>query len=607
MNNPAGFGSMMIRNLRNPADYKKAVMTQDELLRIAIANDSNIARARKDLQLGVPPPIPQANLLTAEQLALDVGKQEGDALRGLLDMGFTYDEASQIVAKLNPDQIVKFNASYPAVSKEFANKYNVSLITPTFMIDYLQKFFEELDASKGVASAYGLGYVKDKFDELIDTTNELKAVIPTTDQIRGLMITMERRFDEIPDIVRRPIMERLQLLDQLLPDSQLYARLDELQREDQALAYKLNQELQNSLQGLPSREQVERTLMDLADRRVGEQDALRRIEMVVDSLDQDQLLRLQEIKGLIQSVEAQQSRVFGLVEGQVVGAKDFSLGSRGELDITFGLLGDNKTIVQVLSDGKLLKMDKPKLDKVNKDINAQTGSNPGFTMRNLQQILRTESDTTLVMAINSNEYSKEEGQFEDSALSGNTTLPSVSTGTAMTPFKSGKGLAKVPKRKVATGISTKKEPPYRQLGKYVIHWKQLNDNDMLNVKYKSLGRIPQFKPVPVSDVFKEYVVDVLETGKHNQRHYEQVPIEERKMWEKIVSGAGLGNTLKIKKTISNNDKDDMERFEMLKGQYLAGNNNVSVIRELRRFVVKFLSEGKLKRNQALDLLLELSV
>ena len=418
---------------------------------------------------------------------------------------------------------------------------------------------------------------------------------------------MERRFDEIPDIVRRPIMERLQLLDQLLPDSQLYARLDELQREDQALAYKLNQELQNSLQGLPSREQVERTLMDLADRRVGEQDALRRIEMVVDSLDQDQLLRLQEIKGLIQSVEAQQSRVFGLVEGQVVGAKDFSLGSRGELDITFGLLGDNKTIVQVLSDGKLLKMDKPKLDKVNKDINAQTGSNPGFTMRNLQQILRTESDTTLVMAINSNEYSKEEGQFEDSALSGNTTLPSVSTGTAMTPFKSGRGLAKVPKRKVATGISTKKEPPYRQLGKYVIHWKQLNDNDMLNVKYKSLGRIPQFKPVPVSDVFKEYVVDVLETGKHNQRHYEQVPIEERKMWEKIVSGAGLGNTLKIKKTISNNDKDDMERFEMLKGQYLAGNNNVSVIRELRRFVVKFLSEGKLKRNQALDLLLELSV
>jgi predicted translin family RNA/ssDNA-binding protein len=65
--------------------------------------------------------------------------------------------------------------------------------------------------------------------------------------------------------------------------------------------------------------------------------------------------------------------------------------------------------------------------------------------------------------------------------------------------------------------------------------------------------------------------------------------------------------LKIKKTITDGDKEDMERFEMLKGQYISGNNSPSVIRELRRFVVRFLSEGKLKRNQALDLLLELSV
>ena len=133
------------------------------------------------------------------------------------------------------------------------------------------------------------------------------------------------------------------------------------------------------------------------------------------------------------------------------------------------------------------------------------------------------------------------------------------------------------------------------------------DNDMLNVKYKSLGRIPQFKPIPISDSFKEYIIDVLDTGKHNDKNYKHIPVEERKIWEKVVSGAGLGDVLKIKKTITDGDKEDMERFEMLKGQYISGNNSPSVIRELRRFVVRFLSEGKLKRNQALDLLLELSV
>ena len=63
-----------------------------------------------------------------------------------------------------------------------------------------------------------------------------------------------------------------------------------------------------------------------------------------------------------------------------------------------------------------------------------------------------------------------------------------------------------------------------------------------------LGRIPQFKPIPVSDIFKEYLIDVMNGGKHNQRHHENIPVEERKIWEKIVNGAGLAEHLKIKKS-----------------------------------------------------------
>ena len=195
-----------------------------------------------------------------------------------------------------------------------------------------------------------------------------------------------------------------------------------------------------------------------------------------------------------------------------------------------------------------------------------------------------------------------------SASSMTTREPVSKSGTGIAgKLKASKVKVKVPKMKIASGIADKKLPPYRQLGKYVIHNKQLQDNDILNVKYKSLGRIPQFKPIPVSDIFKEYLNDVLDSGKHNARVYDSVPTEERKVWEKIVQGAGLSDTLKIKKTITNGEQDDLERFEMLKGQYIAGNNNPAVIRELRRFVVKFLSDGRLKRNQALDLLLELSV
>jgi hypothetical protein len=267
MNSSAGYGGMMIRNLRTPADYDKAVMTQDQLLKIAIANDSNIARARRDIRLGVPPPVPEANLKTAEELALDTGKQESDAMRNILDLGFTYDEASTIVSQLKPDDLFKLNMSYPSIKQQFSTKYDVKLVTPTFFIEFLKKFIEELDASKGVASAYGLGYVRDKFDELIDTTNELKAVVPTKNQILGLENAMKIRFAEVSTAITEPIIERLGMLEALLPDERLYARLDEIERDDPALAYKLNQELQNSIQGLPTRDQFEMLLNDIQSNR----------------------------------------------------------------------------------------------------------------------------------------------------------------------------------------------------------------------------------------------------------------------------------------------------------------------------------------------------
>ncbi len=605
----------MIRNLRRPTDYAKAVMTQDELLRIAVSNDANIARARRDIRLGVPPPVPAENLKTAEELMLDVGKQESDVLRNILDLGFTYDEAATIVARLTQDQMFKINRTYPALKKEFESRYDVKLITPSFFMDYVSKYLEELDASRGVSSAYGLGYIKDKFDELIDTTNELKAVIPTKNQMKGLRQVINERFSELPGIIINPIMARVDILDDLLPDGRVYQMLDQIQREDQAHAYRLNQELQNALQGLPSRDQVERTLMELEDRRIGNADGLKRIEDIVNDMDATQTQQLSNIIALINQTNAQISSV-NFVDGDVVASTIVLLGAD---NVGFGILGDNKTIVQITSTGDLIKMSKPKLDEINRIVSAQGFTNPKLTMKGLKQTIQMGNQAQLTDQINRGEYSTAISSFEGTTGEDisidyrNPRTSSKPSGTLETfGFKkSGTGIAprkvKLPKTKVQGGIIQEKKAPYRQLGKYVIHYKQLMDNDMLNVKYKSLGRIPQFKPIPISDNFKEYICDVLDSGKHNDKQYKHIPVEERKVWEKIVSGAGLGDVLKIKKTISDGDKDDMERFEMLKGQYISGNNSPSVIRELRRFVVRFLSEGKLKRNQALDLLLELSI
>lgn len=115
---------------------------------------------------------------------------------------------------------------------------------------------------------------------MIDTTNELKAVIPTKNQILGLENAMKIRFAEVSTAITEPIIERLGMLEALLPDESLYSRLDDIAKDDPTLAYKLNQELQNSIQGLPTRDQMEMLLNDIQSNRFTDADKLKKWRIV---------------------------------------------------------------------------------------------------------------------------------------------------------------------------------------------------------------------------------------------------------------------------------------------------------------------------------------
>jgi hypothetical protein len=98
----SGTGSLLIRNLQKPSDYSKAVMTQDELLRIAIANDANVAQARQGFQRGEVQALTPQQLKSPAELQADQALQERTALYNLLRL-FQYREASAVIAELTPD------------------------------------------------------------------------------------------------------------------------------------------------------------------------------------------------------------------------------------------------------------------------------------------------------------------------------------------------------------------------------------------------------------------------------------------------------------------------------------------------------------------------
>jgi hypothetical protein len=163
------------------------------------------------------------------------------------------------------------------------------------------------------------------------------------------------------------------------------------------------------------------------------------------------------------------------------------------------------------------------------------------------------------------------------------------------------------KLKIGRGLSVKQEPTFQEYGKYVIHIPMLMHNDLLNLKYKSLGPIPKFKNhVAVSDIFKDFLLDVLSTGKPNKHMYSQIESNERKLFEEISIGAGVWQNFNMKRTTTNTDEDESKRFEILRGEILAGNNNNQVITEFRRLIIRFMNTGKIRKNEGLNLLMQLN-
>lgn len=163
------------------------------------------------------------------------------------------------------------------------------------------------------------------------------------------------------------------------------------------------------------------------------------------------------------------------------------------------------------------------------------------------------------------------------------------------------------KKKIGGGIAVQSSPTYAEFGKYAIHLPQLHNKNTLNIKYKSLGAIPTLKPITISDDFKDFIVETLEKKSVNDRALKKLPNHEISYFERAVSGAGLLETFKMKRTNTDEEKKDLDRFTLLRGELIAGNNSEKLVKELRSLIVKFLNTGRIHKAEGMNLLQELSV
>jgi hypothetical protein len=584
----SGTGSLMIRNLRNPSDYSKGVMTQDELLRIAIANDANVAGARKNFQAGLAEEISPQQSKSPYELQADIALQEKTALDNLLKL-FAYREAGEIIGVLNPDELFILNQSFPQIQKDISSKFNSKLVSPTFFVEYLRKFIEELNASKGVST--NLSTITNQFNLLTDNINDIRAILPTQEQFGRFRNFLARTLVNLPRQIVEPVIERVDRLQSAVPSSADFARMG---NESEGLQYETLSMLQNLTTTMPTQHQLQMIIEDINGGRVSQQEGFQRLQNAISGVTDAQLEGLDDLRRDIAESMSSGSRegldIIAQITTPVPSFNSIAVAKR----VSGGTPSGKELIFKLLGNGASEEVTGRVLEAM------WRGSEPfrSWWATNV----RTGVTQSKPAVTDLRDFIKRTAGSVSSSASVATTAETGKTGFGL---KAKNGRIKT--IKIGEGVAYEPEPNYRQFGKYVINIPQLKERDILNVKFPSLGRIPQFKPTPISDVFKEFLLDLLETGKISNRIYEQIPVEERQLFERIATGAGIIHSLKIKKTLTDDDKADNERFAVLKGEYLAGNNSVALMKELRKLVVKFMSQGKISKTDGMNLLIELSV
>lgn len=154
--------------------------------------------------------------------------------------------------------------------------------------------------------------------------------------------------------------------------------------------------------------------------------------------------------------------------------------------------------------------------------------------------------------------------------------------------------------RIGGGIDRQERPLYQKLGRYIIHVPSLTKN-VLNIKYPSMVSIKSLPKRPISTMIKNLIFEMLDNQDFSKKYYNVLDEEEQDLIRDVLYQAEIGEKFGfgLKDTPYSTIID---RFNLLKSQVIAGNNNKEVIRELKQLTSKLVDKSVLNKGDGFELL-----
>ena len=137
-------------------------------------------------------------------------------------------------------------------------------------------------------------------------------------------------------------------------------------------------------------------------------------------------------------------------------------------------------------------------------------------------------------------------------------------------------------------------------GKY-IDLNKLKDN-ILCAKYANNdAHLPTVKVQKITDDVKDIIVDIM-ADKYSKKLFDKLSSDDKRIIKRLV--------LALKLDINIDDDADIQfnkTYQILKGEFISGNDSPLVISQLKKYVVEGMNENKIPRRECFQILYQLSL
>jgi len=156
-----------------------------------------------------------------------------------------------------------------------------------------------------------------------------------------------------------------------------------------------------------------------------------------------------------------------------------------------------------------------------------------------------------------------------------------------------------------SGVSVPNVARYVPFGRFVINKRRLGEG-IISIRTPCGACLNDIKSERVSPNILSVVRTILGGGSPTFEDIEKLSDDERNYIHRLASRASLTDRLSIPAPDKKKDEQDINQFEIMKGQIMAGNDSHKLHKDFKLLVMKLMDKKLLPKRQATDILFKMA-